>query len=580
MILNYPYFKVEIKNVKFTTDEGVVFPKTAIVSFLLANQAISSTDLFGYIETEEIYRMIGNNEPINLDHCYIKNFSLSIYRSQHNLDKKEYIRIKQLSANHSFFDSKDGTDFSYAEFEEGSICFDNTQFANGSVSFNSVKFGLGDVSFSHVYFRDGNLDFANCHFGGGDFIFKNSIINEGVKDFQYADFGKGSIYFTNTEFGGGETSFINTHFNEGDVSFKVVRFGDGKVDFHYARFGEGDISFEQVDFGNSRVDFRTVEFHDGRVNFNRAIFGNGEVTFEGADIRNGKFSFKRAILGDGIFNFELAEFENADVIFDKTNFGQGPVSFHNSKFRQLSLRSCHLDHYFDLRVARCELLDLSDTIVRDIIDLKPYEFDVDISVLNLAGMRLLGITYIDWKDNRVKQIISSQSNTSNAEKSEQFRILKENFNQTGQYGDEDRSYVEFKRYEARSKLETALKKNRYNGIWYYPWHAFKWLVLDQAGLYATDPLRVLFSMLGWYILFSLVYYFLFLAGVSEIISGTGYEIEPLARAFYHSAITFLTIGYGDHFPTGVSRVISSVEGFAGMFLMAYFTVSLVRKILR
>ena len=580
MILDYPYFKVEILNEKFTTDKGIVLPKTAVISYLLANQAVSSVENFGYIETEEIYRMIGNNESIILDHCYIKNFSLAVFRKQHNLEKKEYVQFNQLSACHCFFDSKSETDFSHAEFEEGDIIFDNTQFAHGRVNFNSAKFGLGNVSFSHVYFRDGNIDFANCHFGGGDFIFKNSVINKGVKDFQYAEFGEGSIYFTNSDFGGGETSFINANFSTGNVSFKVARFGDGKVDFHYAKFGEGDISFEQVEFGNSKVDFRTVEFHDGRVNFNRAIFGDGDVTFEGVDIRNGKFSFKKAVLGDGAFNFELAEFENAEVVFDRTNFGQGPVSFHNSKFRALSLQSCHLDHYSDLRLARCEILDLSDTIVRDIIDLEPYEFDVDISVLNLAGMRLLGTIYIDWKNNRVKKTIVSQSNTTNAEKSEQFRILKENFNQTGRYSDEDKSYVEFKRFEARSALDTTIKKNKYNGIWYYPWYGFKWLVLDWAGLYATNPLRVLFSMLGWYVLFSLVYYILFLAGASEIISGTGYEIAPFARAFYHSAITFLTIGYGDHFPTGASRTISSVEGFAGMFLMAYFTVSLVRKILR
>ncbi|UCG28428.1 MAG: two pore domain potassium channel family protein [Bacteroidales bacterium] len=580
MILNYPSFKVEVKNIKFKTDEGVVLPKTAIVSFLMENREVSSVELYGHIDTEDIYRMIENGEPVNLDYCYIQDLSLSVYRSQRNLDRKAYVRIGNFSARHAFFDAKFGTDFSHAEFDNQDLSFDDSHFANGRVTFNSAKFGDGDVSFAHVYFRDGNVDFGNCTFGEGDFIFKNSILNKGIKDFQYTDFGKGSITFANTEFGGGEISFINTHFSHGNVSFKIARFGNGKIDFHYSKFGEGDISFERVDFGNSKVDFRTVEFNDGRVNFNRSVFGNGDVTFEGAEIKNGKFSFNRATLGDGAFNFELAEFDNVDAIFDRTNFGQGPVSFHSSRFHQLSLKSCHLDHYFDLRLQSCELLDLSDTIVRDIIDLKPYEFDVNITVLNLSGMRLLGTIYLDWQNNRIKDVISRQPDTSLADKAEQFRILKENFNQTGQYGDEDKSYVEFKRYEARSRLEKSVGKNIYNGIWFYPWHGFKWLVLDQAGLYATAPLRVLFSMLGWYVLFSLLYWILYMAGVSEIISGSGYELPPFARAFYHSAITFLTIGYGDHFPTGVSRIISSIEGFAGMFLMAYFTVSLVRKILR
>lgn len=94
------------------------------------------------------------------------------------------------------------------------------------------------------------------------------------------------------------------------------------------------------------------------------------------------------------------------------------------------------------------------------------------------------------------------------------------------------------------------------------------------------PLRVLISMLGWYVLFSITYWLMETFGKSRILSSTGYTLSSVARAFYHSAITFFTIGYGDHFPVGLIRVISAVEGFAGMFLMAYFTVSLVRKILR
>ncbi len=580
MIFDYFTFKVEIKNVKFTSDEGIVFPKTAIISFIAENLEVISIDLLGHITSEEIYKKIEIGEALNLNHCYVKNFSLSIYRDNRNLDKNEYIKLKGLSARHSFFDSKSGTDFSFAEFEDGDLDFEYSHFARGKVSFNTTIIRNGLVNFSNVFFRDGNLDFANCHFGEGEVHFKNSVIKNGVKDFQYAEFGTGLITFANTEFGSGEVSFINTHFNDGNVSFKVTRFEDGRVDFRYAKFGLGDISFERTEFGDCKVDFRTVEFDDGRVNFNRAVFGDGDVNFEGAELKNGKFSFKRAILGSGDFNFELAEFDGVDVVFDRTDFGLGPVSFHQSKFRQLSLQSCHLDHYFDLRVIRCEYMDLSDTIVRDIIDLKPYDFDIDISTLNLAGMRLLGIIYIDWQNNRIKKMITRQTETSEAEKAEQFRVLKENFNQTGQYNDEDKSYVEFKRHKARSRLEKSLKKNKYNALWYYPIHGFKWLVLDKAGLYATDPLRVLFSMLGWYVLFSFIYLILYYMGASEIISSTGYELPAVARAFYHSAITFLTIGYGDHFPTGASRIFSSIEGFAGMFLMAYFTVSLVRKILR
>ncbi|MBK7710318.1 MAG: hypothetical protein IPJ37_04745 [Bacteroidales bacterium] len=41
-----------------------------------------------------------------------------------------------------------------------------------------------------------------------------------------------------------------------------------------------------------------------------------------------------------------------------------------------------------------------------------------------------------------------------------------------------------------------------------------------------------------------------------------------------------TIGYGDVYPVGLSRLVSGLEGFMGVFMMSYFTVAFVRKVLR
>ncbi|KKK49821.1 hypothetical protein LCGC14_3131190, partial [marine sediment metagenome] len=167
-------------------------------------------------------------------------------------------------------------------------------------------------------------------------------------------------------------------------------------DFHYAKFREGDISFERTDFGDGRVDFRTAEFMNGRVNFNRSVFGDGDVSFEASEIKKGKISFKRTVFGQGVLDFELAEYDDADVTFDRAVFDVGIVSFHNARFKTLSLQSCHFDHYLDLRVAKCHHIDLSDTICRDIVDIMPYEFDLDIGTIDFSGMRLIGRIYIDW----------------------------------------------------------------------------------------------------------------------------------------------------------------------------------------
>jgi hypothetical protein len=71
-------------------------------------------------------------------------------------------------------------------------------------------------------------------------------------------------------------------------------------------------------------------------------------------------------------------------------------------------------------------------------------------------------------------------------------------------------------------------------------------------------------------------------GLGKIISAVNNpdNLSMFTQSFYHAAITFFTIGYGDTFPTGISRIIAGFEGFMGVFMMSYFTVAFVRKILR
>jgi len=52
------------------------------------------------------------------------------------------------------------------------------------------------------------------------------------------------------------------------------------------------------------------------------------------------------------------------------------------------------------------------------------------------------------------------------------------------------------------------------------------------------------------------------------------------NSIYYSAITFFTVGYGDYFASGLVKLVATLEGFSGVFLMSYFTVAFVRKILR
>ena len=281
----------------------------------------------------------------------------------------------------------------------------------------------------------------------------------------------------------------------------------------------------------------------------------------------------------------MADFRNAELIIDDVNFGQGKVSFKQSKFGLLSLESSQMNNYFDLRVEECGKLDLSNTIVKDIIDIDSADFKTNIKAIDLSGIRLLGRIYIDWNKNDVKKLIHKQE-TNYLNKAEQFRVLKENYNLIGQYDYEDKAYVEFKRLESKYLLEKGKKRKLIPKIWSYTGYFSRWLIFDKVGKFATDPIRVLVSMTVVFFAFSLIYIALpEISANSHIISSLFEEGDPrdlglVQKAFYHSAITFLTIGYGDYYPSGHIRWLSGVEGFIGLFLMSYFTVAFVRKILR
>jgi hypothetical protein len=580
MIPGHSSYRAEIKNLKFDTEAGKRFPGTALIHFQVEGRVKPLVELMGYMGEREIYKAIDRGEELNLDNCYINKFSLRDYRLTRNLDEKEVITLKGFTARNTLFGGDASLDFSHAVFEGAEFSLEDAWVNRGDVNFESARFKTEKLTFHNSHFPNAYFNFKNVMIDGAEVSFKNCCFGDGTKDFQYAHFGTGKLSFVNADFFDGDVNFINTDFGSNDTSFKMARFGTGKVDFHFAAFGEGNVSFERCEFGLGRVDFRTVEFGTGRINFNRSLFGRGEVIFDECEMDAGKFSFKRVVLGSGSFSFEEVMFENVDVSFERTSFGLEKVSFYKSWFQSLSLNFCHLNGYVDLRVQKSLSIDLSNTIVRDIIDLNPHEFLAEVQTLYMGGMRLIGRFYIDWNKNGVKNLINSQLESSLQVRAEQFRILKENFKNLGLYNSEDFAYVEFKRNESRANLIESVKQKRVKAIYQYPLYWFKQLLFDKAGLYATSPVRVMITMLSCFVIFSLIYLLLLWLTSADIVASVDDQLSMVARSFYHSAITFLTIGYGDHYPSGVVRWVSAFEGFLGLFLMSYFTVAFVRKILR
>ncbi len=537
------------------------YSKTAVISFFDENNKRVSIFKFGVISNEEIFERIDKGEALSLNNAYIKDLSLTDYRVSKGLDDHVHIKLINFSAKKTFFDCDVSTDLSYALFEGNKTVFESAIFGNGAVSFFNCDFGNGDVNFKKAKFGSGNTSFKSVKFGDG-------LIN-----------------FNTTNFGTGNLSFVDVNFGNGNVDFKSTYFGDGIVDFKFAKFSEGDISFERASLGKGKKDFKNVEFGGGKIDFRRIDFNDGDVSFEGVEFGDGKVNFRSSVFGAGHKSFEHCDFAQGEVHFDLVDFGTGSVSFKDAKTTEILFNGCPLNCYMDLRFAECQMLDLSDTIVRDILHVKPEDENVVIQGMKLVNMRILGRVFIDWHANNVYNLINNQSLTSLYQKAEQYRILKENFRNNGQYDDEDASYVEFKRCESKAKLEEALAKDKKNAVWAYPTYYFQKYVFDYIGRYATAPTRVLANVFVTVFAYGIIYYLIteFIPKLGSIASTLPPELNnqhEFWNFIYYSCITFFTIGYGEYFPEGYLKIFAALEGFTGVFLMSYFTVAFVRKILR
>ncbi|MFN5460406.1 MAG: potassium channel family protein, partial [Bacteroidota bacterium] len=552
-------YQVEIFDKQFRS-----FSKYVVISFFDDAQKKIEEFKFGFITNEEIFQMIDEGKDVNLNGAFVKNFSLMDYRVEKGMDDSVPVKLNNFSAKKAFFEADIKTDFSFAEFVGSKTIFEACIFGNGGADFNNSDFGEGDAIFKKAKFGTGNISF------------------------QFAKFGSGIINYNGVCFGNGNVNFVSTDFGNGNVDFKNTLWGDGTVDFKFGKFSDGDITFEKASFGNGKKDFKNLEFGGGKIDFKRVSFNDGDVSFNGVEFGKGKVSFRSSSFGTGEITFEETDFGEGEVQFDQVDFGDGKVSFNQARGQDFSFTGCPLNAYFDFRFANCNKVDLSNTVVRDILDMMPSDEKVHIKLMQINGMRILGRIFIDWKRNDVHNLIYLQKNTTLEQKAEQFRILKENFRNNGQYNDEDSCYLEFKRCESKAHLEEAKNKGGLETISGYVVYYFQTYVFDFIGRYATNPIRVLFNMSLAYLIFSFIY-FIFsitngLENYGHVVAG-GAECKYLhdlpwysafGNSMYFSGITFMTVGYGDYFAGGVLKPVAVVEGFTGVFFMSYFTVAFVR----
>jgi len=568
-------YEVEILDIPFER-ENVKRPKTAQIIFNKGEPA-EYTEEYGLVEAGEVEAAIAAKENINIDYCYVASLSLR------NKTVKSFSAIEAFLDETDFFEAKlvGDTEFFKAKFGRNAD-FSLAKFA-GKTNFSRSKFA-GDMHFSMAMFD------KNVHFFMAEF-YRNADFSQ-VNFTERTDFGKSQF--------DGETDFSGAKFREVTDFFKAKL--RKKVDFSRAEF-DRTAFFREAEFGgfvyfsggrfDGETDFSGADF-DETVYFSGAKF-SGETDFSGVKF-SGVTEFVEAEF-DGKTNFSGANFSEK-VYFRKAEFG-GKVYFSGAKFSETAdfseIKFCRDAKFEQCKnprfVLRFELTKFEGSIIMTGISAKKLNLKkctvketleltgITVETLELTGMKNLGHVYIEWERDGVKKAIHNQLKNCEGctmlDIAYQFRLLKENFRSRGQYDDEDKAYVEFRRAEAISMLngENEKKGRTWKRIACY---YFKKVLFDYIGVYATKPWRVLLALVGMIIIFGVLYW-----GLEGDIKPATFGDQKLIAALYYSAITTFTVGFGDISPTNIYvAILTCIEAFFGVFMMSYFTVAFARKVLR
>ncbi|MBC7960126.1 MAG: potassium channel family protein [Vallitaleaceae bacterium] len=566
-------YHVDIVSEPFNFRNGLISPKTAIITFFDVHGNQTQIKRYGFFDLDT-QPMLKSTATFPLMDQYFKDFSVVKYRD--HLAWDDFKTIHNFNAEKCFFDGD--SDFSDVTFGKGGFSLAHSIFGNGQVNFQNTLFLPDVVHLSGINFGTGEKLFTSARFLGKTINFFSTNFGDGNVNFKCSNFINANLNFSGAIFGAGDVDFDFSTFGSGGVDFSGVSFGKGQVSFRNAQFNHGDALF----FGSS--------FGEGKFTCSDAIFGDGNVDFSFCKFEKCIIHFKYATLGLGKFNMSNIDLEDGYILFKAVEFKGKVINFTQSKIERLMFINGFFTEHVNLSLQSCKELVVENCIIEKTFDLlASSKRTVSIECLNLLNTKNLGQIYVDWNMNNVEQMIYNQGKQTNyIDKANQFRLLKENFHNIGHYNDEDDAYVEFKRCLSKSELsgEDLLykKHKKLTKIGRALAYPMKWFVLDFIGNYATNPFRILWTMLVTVLLFTFIYTLPFVT----LQGGTEYAMSiesPFLRLFvnalYHSIETIFTIGYGDVSPGNIiAMILSGLEGFSGLFLMSYFTVAFVRKILR
>ena len=339
---------------------------------------------------------------------------------------------------------------------------------------------------------------------------------------------------------------------------------------------QGNISFQYLQVLNTSFSIK-------RCKLIKTIPGDPGISFRGLKTINSRISFQEVELDSTSLDFSSSEIIKSNFNFNELEFS------HNNENKYIDCLC-----FYAMSLDKQSWIYIQDSILRNIeIDFRSYEWygkivfnriQIENSYLRLWDIMIDGDLRLLELSKNYTTLINSIPDISIRDKSNIFLVLKKNFNKLSHYDDEDSAYVEFKRCQAKAKLEESKKRGFINKIRGYLGYRLDRFLFDFVGGYGTKPKNVfrfmIIVVLGFTPLYAFIPNFLKWNKITKHFCNIEF-FNKLLIGLYHSMITFLTIGYGDVEPESVyGSLLSGIEGFLGLFLMAYFTIAFSRKVLR
>lgn len=243
-------------------------------------------------------------------------------------------------------------------------------------------------------------------------------------------------------------------------------------------------------------------------------------------------------------HLEGSDFRNADLRYARLEGAHLEGSLlEGAKLKGVALRGAHLWG------AKFKAIDL---------------LDVDLEGCNLdyVGINDENMTMDELDEIRMR----STKNLETCYKMEKFyRSLKNYFVREGLYEKSGGYFIQ--EWRVRGQINKLKKK-------YHLWVINQFI--DHFSRYGESPLRVFIWSVILVLIFGLLYWCL------SAIMDTSHPTKSvsLLESLHFSIVTFTTLGYGDYYPKQSFQLIADLEAFLGMFIMAFFVVTVSRKIMR